>query len=165
MVFNPVRGEQDTVVGSRTRRRPVDGTPRTHGPAHTGRLRRMHGRSSQDTCHRLKRCAVGRRTSFIEDSEPGSAVPGRGGGKCKRTATTRQKSGGGMPPCKNNPRFFATCRGHKSFDLLERVRCVDPRHKRVKEGAKIRHKASTTVRGAKERSEEDIGGARGNTVA
>eukprot|EP00963_Diacronema_lutheri_P000205 scaffold7_cov414-Pavlova_lutheri.AAC.29 len=67
------------------------GPQRTHAPAHTGRLRGVQGRSFRDMCHRPKRCTVKRRTTLIEDSEPGSAVPGQGGGKRRSTPTTHQK--------------------------------------------------------------------------
>jgi len=69
------------------------------------------------------------------------------------------------PPCENNPPSFATGTDHEGFDPLQRVRHVGPGHKRLKEGEKSGRNASTTVRGAEERSEEDIGGAGGNTVA
>eukprot|EP00963_Diacronema_lutheri_P011184 scaffold1332_cov319-Pavlova_lutheri.AAC.2 len=74
------------------------GPQRTHAPAHTGRLRGVQGRSFRDMCHRSKRCNVKRRTTLIEDSEPGSAVPGQGGGKRRSTSTAHQKKwhrGGG----------------------------------------------------------------------
>eukprot|EP00963_Diacronema_lutheri_P003053 scaffold246_cov364-Pavlova_lutheri.AAC.13 len=64
------------------------GPQRTHGPAHTGRLRGVQGRSFRDACHRSKRCVVRRRTTWIEDSELGSAFPGQGGGKRRSTPTT-----------------------------------------------------------------------------
>lgn len=76
------------------------GLQRIHGPARKGRLRRVQRRSFQGTCHRSKRCAVRRRSTWIERSEPGSAVPSQGGGKRKSTPPSHppKKVAHGCPP-------------------------------------------------------------------